>query len=409
MDMARGFAVMGIVLMNIIAFSMPEAAYFNPDAWGGQTLPDRIVWAISFILVDGKMRALFSLLFGASMLLLMDRTEMAGGNGQHRHIVRCFWLALIGLAHYLLLWWGDILMLYAVVGLLAMHFAGKQPLALVKCAFLAFAVHFVIISLLMLSVYSTQRAAAAPDASRADITHAAHMLDSMGRPGSDAIDREIDLYRGDWSGMVDEKAAEFVGWSLSGLQYMGLDTLGFMLLGMAMLKSGFLTGAWSREQYLGTARHCFLIAIPPMATLAVWAWSSGFDTVTTFGAVFAWSFPFRIPMTVGFAAIILAAVTRGEPGAFLLCVEAAGRMSLSNYLGTSLLMTALFYGWGLSLFASVPRAQVYLVIPCLWALMLLWSRPWLTHFRYGPAEWLWRSLTLGRPQPLRRLSEISRA
>jgi len=403
MDMARGFAVMGILLMNIIAFAMPEAAYFNPTAWGGEGLADHIAWALSFILADGKMRGLFSLLFGASMMMLMDRTEMAGANGQIRHIIRCCWLALIGFAHYLLLWWGDILTLYAVLGLVALPFAGKQPLQLVKLAFIVFAVHFLLLLLLMLGIYHVDGAANAGDANAQSIASARSMLTSIGQPGTEQIFEEVALYRGDWSGMVAHKASEYIGWGLSGLKYMGLDTLGFMLLGMAMLKGGFLTGKWSREQYIGTARHCFIIGIPPMLGLAAWAWASGFDVVTTFGISFAWSFPFRIPLTVGFAALIFAIVTRGEPGPWLTRIEAAGRMSLSNYIGTSLVMTAIFYGWGLGLFASVPRAPLYLCVLPVWGLILLWSKPWLSRYRYGPLEWLWRSLTLGRLQKMRNL------
>ncbi len=402
MDIARGFAVMGIVLMNIIAFSMPEAAYINPAAWGGTGAADILAWALSFILVDGKMRGLFSLLFGASMLLLMDRTEMAGGNGRRRHVIRSLWLLVIGVAHYLLLWWGDILALYAVVGLVAMLFAGRRPLALVKLAFLAFAVHFLILSTLILVVHGRASEAIAPGATPDQKTRWEATLESMGKPGSEEIKEEIALYRGNWSGIVAQKASDYAGWAVSGLEYMGFDTLGFMLLGMAMLKGGFLTGDWPRANYLATARHCFLIGIPPMAALALWVWRSGFDTVVTFSVVFAWSFPFRIPLTVGFAALIFALIARREPGPFLTRVEAAGRAALSNYLGTSLVMTAVFYGWGLGLFASVPRAQVYALVLPVWALMLLWSRPWLGRFHYGPMEWLWRSLTLGRPEPLRR-------
>ncbi len=402
MDIARGFAVMGILLMNIIAFTMPEAAYFNPDAWGGTSLADRIAWALSFILIDGKMRGLFSLLFGASMLMLMDRTEMSGGNGRHRHMIRCAWLLALGITHYLLLWWGDILALYAIVGLVAMLFAGKEPLALVKFAFLAFGIHFLIVTLLMLALYHGQGSVAAPDADASDVRKWTAVLDSIGRPGSDSITDEIALYRGGLQGIVADKASHYVSWAVSGVKYMGLDTLGFMLLGMAMLKGGFLTGKWPRENYAGTARHCFLIGVPPMIALAIWTWASGFDTVTTFGAVFAWSFPFRIPLTVGLAALIFAGIAGRKPGAFLTRVEAAGRMSLSNYLGTSLVMTAVFYGWGLGLFGSVPRAQVYLFVLPVWALMLLWSRPWLMRFRYGPMEWVWRSLTTLRVQPLSR-------
>ena len=198
-----------------------------------------------------------------------------------------------------------------------------------------------------------------------------------------------------------QKVADYPGWAISGLEYMGFDTLGFMLLGMAMLKGGFLTGDWQRANYLATARHCFLIGIPPMAALALWACWSGFDSMVTFAVNFAWSFPFRIPLTVGFAALIFTLIAQREPGPFLNRVEAVGRVALSNYLGTSLVMTAIFYGWGLGLFASVPRAQVYAFVPLVWALMLFWSRPWLSRFRHGPAEWLWRSLTLGRLQAMR--------
>ncbi|MGD9810503.1 MAG: DUF418 domain-containing protein [Sphingobium sp.] len=402
MDIARGFAVMGILLMNVIAFSMPEAAYLNPDAWGGRGGADRLTWALSFILFDGKMRGLFSLLFGASMLLLMDRTEMSGGDGRVRHIVRSFWLLLIGALHYLLIWWGDILSLYAVVGLIALLLAGKTPMQLVKFAFLAFFAEFVLLALKMLGIYR------ALSLTGTDPERIGRMLDSMGRPESGAILQEIALYRGGWIETVAHKAADYVHWSVNGLEYMTLDTLGFMLLGMAMLKGGFLTGAWQREQYLATARHCFVIAVPPMTALAIWCWASGFDTVTTFGAVFAWSFPFRIPLTVGWAALILAVATRGKPGAFLTRVEAVGRMSLSNYLGTSIVMTAIFYGWGIGLFARVPRSEVYLFILPVWALMLSWSRLWLDRFVQGPLEWVWRTLTVGRPQPLlRRLGSVA--
>ena len=402
MDIARGFAVMGRLLMNIIAFAMPEGAYFNPDAWGGTSLADRLAWALSFILVDGKMRGLFSLLFGASMLLLMDRAEMAGGDGRKRHIVRCVWLALIGFAHYLLLWWGDILTLYAVIGLVALPLAGKQPMTLVKLAFLAFAVHFLILIGLMLGIHHIIGAAATADAGPDEIALAARTLEQIGEPGSDLIVREVTLYRGDWSAMIAYKAGQYVGWGIAGLHYMGLEVLGFMLLGMAMLKGGFLTGTWPRAHYLATARHCFIIGLPPMTALAAWAWASGFDAVTTFGVVFTWSFPLRIPLTVGVAALIFAVIAKREPGALLTRIEAAGRMSLSNYLGTSLVMTALFYGWGLGLFGSVPRAACYAIVPLVWALMLLWSRPWINRFRFGPAEWIWRSLTLLKPQPLLR-------
>lgn len=401
MDIARGFAVMGILAMNIVTFALPEAAYFNPAAGGGKSIPDIMAWALSFILIDGKMRGLFSLLFGASMLLAMDRAEMDGRDGRMAHISRAFWLTLIGLAHYLLLWWGDILTLYGAVSLIALTCTGKQPVALIKLAFLAFAVHFVILLGTMVSIYHLQSAATAPNATAADMAHFARMLASIGEPGTPDIAREIALSRGDIGPMIAQRAADLPVWVLSGVKYMAFDTLGFMLLGMAMLKAGFLTTRWPLEQYYMTARHCFLIGLPPMVGLALWAIWSGFDTVTTFGIVFAWSFPLRIPLTVGFAAVIYWLALRVKPDN-LQGIAAVGRLSLSNYLGTSMMMTAIFYGWGLGLFGSFSRAELYLFPPVMWALMLVWSRPWLRAFRLGPAEWLWRSLERGKLLRLRR-------
>ncbi|WP_184081123.1 DUF418 domain-containing protein [Sphingobium subterraneum] len=406
-DIARGFAVMGILTMNIIAFALPEAAYGNPRAWGGTSVADIVAWAVSFVLFDGKMRGLFSMLFGASMLIVMDRAEMTGGDGRKAQAARATVLFLIGIAHYLLLWWGDILALYAVVGMIAMLCAGKQPIELVKLAFLAFAVHFVIVMIPAIAAHHGHYAASHPGATHASITHYSALLEGLSAPGSPSIAEEVTRMRGSFAGIAGYKLEHIVGWALGGFQYLMLDTFGFMLLGMAMLKGGFLTGGWPAQQYWQTARHCFLIGLPPMIGLAIWAIASGFDTVTTFGAVFAWSFPFRIPLTVGWAALILWIAVRYSASAGLARIGAVGRLALSNYLGTSLLMTALFYGWGLGLFGMVGRAELYAVVGAVWALMLLWSPLWLRAFHFGPVEWVWRSVAQRRMLPMRRTAEAA--
>ena len=147
MDVLRGCAVMGIVWMNITAFALPQTAYFNPAAVGPLSGGDIGFWAVSLILVDGKMRGLFALLFGASMLLLIDREEMAGRDGRRAQMVRAGWLFVIGAAHFLLLWWGDILRVYALVSLFALLFVHLEPLALIKRAFLFFLLQFLLVAI----------------------------------------------------------------------------------------------------------------------------------------------------------------------------------------------------------------------------------------------------------------------
>lgn len=400
MDALRGFAVMGILLLNIIGFSMPEAAYINPAAWGGTGVVDIAAWFLSFVLFDGKMRGLFSLLFGASMLIIIERAELAGRDGRRVHKIRAGWLFLFGMLHFVLLWWGDILMAYALVSFIALLFVGKDSGALLKWAFGAFLLHFLIVGGVMASAYAYRHAIALPSATPAMMDGYRAMIDSFGAPGNPEIAREVALYRSGFGAIVSSSLSALPG-QLTTLIYFLLDTLGFMLLGMAMLKGGFLTGRWPLDQYRAVARRCFLVGLPPAIALALWVIVSGYDPLTAFGVAFAWSFPFRIPMTLGYAALFLTLVLSAPDHPLIRRIAAAGRMAFSNYLGTSLVMCAIFYGWGLGLFGHVARAPVYLFVFGMWGAMLLWSQPWLARFHYGPLEWLWRSLARGSLQPMR--------
>lgn len=404
MDVLRGCAVMGILWMNVTAFAFPEAAYSNPAAAGPLSAGDILFWAAGFILFDGKMRGLFSLLFGASMLLLIDREEMAGRNGRHAHQVRMGWLLALGLAHYLLLWAGDILMTYAVVGFAALAFVRLEPLALVKRAFLAFLAHFLLCALFIASLYLWARAASASGASRSIQMDFAHFIAGMVDPASREAVAETAIYRGDFAGIVLHHLSGLPGLWLWTFLFSALDTLGFMLLGMAMLKAGFLIGRWDGVQYWRTARHCFLIGLPPMAALAAWIIIGGFAPLTTIGIFLAWSFPFRIPLTVGWAAFILWLIARHRGAPAVTRLAATGRLALTNYLGASLALAGIFYGWGLGWFGTMRLSEMSLIIAAGWAVMLIWSPIWLRHFTIGPVEWLWRSLSNGQSQKIRKNS-----
>lgn len=404
MDVLRGCAVMGILWMNITAFALPQTAYFNPMAAGPLSAGDLLFWLVSFLFFDGKMRALFSMLFGASMLLLIDREEMAGRDGHRAQMIRAAWLFVFGLAHYLLLWWGDILMTYALVGLAAMLFVRKEPLSLLKWAFLFFLLHFLICATFLTSLYGWAHAAAAPGAAAGTGESFADFARSFTDPRHPAIQAEIATYRSDFPTILRHQLDLYVReWPWTFL-FSALDTLGFMLLGMAMLKGGFLAGRWETDQYWRTARHCFLIGLPPMAALAAWVALSGFPALSALGTAIAWSFPFRIPLAVGWAALILWLFAHHRDHRLTIRMAGVGRLALSNYLGSSLVMCAIFYGWGLGLFAHLRLSQLPLLILCAWPIMLTWSTLWLTRFAIGPMEWLWRSLVRRQPQKIRNSS-----
>jgi uncharacterized protein len=153
--------------------------------------------------------------------------------------------------------------------------------------------------------------------------------------------------------------------------------------------------------YAKIAARAFLIGLPPMVALAAWVIASGFDTIIAFGAFFSFSFPFRVVLTVGWAAGLLWLVVQHRESPLIVRVAAAGRAAFSNYLGTSVLMTFIFYGWGLGLFGQIDRATAMLFVFAAWGIMLAWSKPWLQRYRFGPAEWLWRSLARRKLQPMR--------
>jgi uncharacterized protein len=215
-----------------------------------------------------------------------------------------------------------------------------------------------------------------------------------------ALAEQLALYRGDYAGIVRHNLAENLWEPLNSLVIVGAETLAYMLLGMAALKSGFLTGALSKRAYARWALAGFAIGIPAYAVLA-WAIMRADFAVP---ALVAWGFaapvPLRPPMIVASAALIILATRRGGP--LTARIAAAGRAAFTNYLGTSLVMTTIFYGYGLGLFGDFRRVALWPFVFAAWALMLLWSKPWLDRFHYGPFEWLWRSLSRWSPQPMRK-------
>ncbi|WP_164118002.1 DUF418 domain-containing protein [Sphingorhabdus sp. Alg239-R122] len=398
LDALRGFAVMGILAMNIVAFAMPEMAYMSPAIYGGTDAPDLIAWITSFILVDGKMRGLFSLLFGASMMLIIASAEAKGRSPAKTHYGRMFWLALFGLFHFFFIWWGDILFLYALIGSIAFLFRNMQSGKLIKWAIGIYMVGFVLLSLGIGTMIFLQMAASAPDAPQAVVTEYNNMIAEWS-PAATA--KEVALHTGSYMDIVSKKFAEDWYVPLVNPLMLIFETLPLMMIGMACLKNGFLLGQAEQALYRKWALWSLVLGGLIYAALGYFIYINGFDSVIALNASIAWSMPPRLLMTIGYAAFFMLLVKKYARSALMRRVAAAGRAAFTNYLGTSIVMTFIFYGWGLGLYGSVGRWELYLFVVGMWALMLLWSKPWLENFRYGPLEWLWRSLARGSFQPMR--------
>jgi uncharacterized protein len=175
-----------------------------------------------------------------------------------------------------------------------------------------------------------------------------------------------------------------------------------MMIGMAMQKSGFITGRWDAADYQRWAKRMVPLGLLLTAGLAVWMAAVDFDRITALAIFYFWGGIPRLMLTIGYAALLILLIGHYRNHPMLLRVAAAGRAAFSNYLGTSIIMTTIFYGYGLGLFGDVGRAGLWVFVLGAWAVMLLWSKPWLMQYHYGPLEWLWRSLARGKVQLMRR-------
>jgi uncharacterized protein len=400
LDIVRGVAVMGILAMNIVAFAMPPQAYINPLAYGTESAADLASWAFSFVLVDGKMRGLFSFLFGASMLLVIQLAEKAGDSPKRVTFARLAWLLVFGMIHYYLIWFGDILIGYALVGMAAWLFRNLEPRALARWGIALVLVQLAVMGSLAIYAQTLSAAVAAGVADAETVKEWAELSREIAIPSAALLREEMALYLGPWSGIAEYQLTEKAVMPFFFTLMFGWETLAYMLFGMAALKSGFLTGAWDNARYRRTALAALAVAIPAYVVLAALIFADDFSVPGLFTFSFAATVPFRPLVVVAYAALIILATRRG--GWLVGRIAATGRAAFSNYLGTSILMTGLFYGWGLGWFGSLSRVELWPVVVAMWLVMLAWSMPWLDRFQYGPLEWLWRSLARWQVQPMRK-------
>lgn len=400
-DAIRGVALLGILLLNIIGFALPDAAYLNPRAYGGWHGADLATYLVNFVFFDGKMRGLFSFLFGASTLLVIERSIAAGRDPAAVHFARMGWLLVFGLAHLWLIWRGDILTHYALVGMIAFAARKLNVARLVVFGGLLVLFQAMIETPLPIAIGIRQQAiasAATPAEASAHRRALAALSEGLAIPAPGQLAREIALHRGPYLPILKQRFAEERMNPVIGLVFMGAETLAYMLFGMAALRSGMLSGGWGAARYRRWLTVSWGIGLPVFVVIAAIQVRSGFDLF-----VLALTMPITVlarpPMIVGWICL-LSLILAGE-SRWRTRLVAVGRMAFTNYLMTSLICTTIFYGYGLGWYASLSRWQLYPIVAAVWAAILLWSPFWLARFRFGPFEWLWRSLARGKVQPIR--------
>ncbi|QFT76940.1 DUF418 domain-containing protein [Erythrobacter sp. THAF29] len=395
LDFIRGIAVMGILAANIIAFGQPLMATLYPPAFlTDQQDPQNYWWLAQFVLIDGKMRGLFSLLFGAGLWLFIEKAT-ARGSGQGLAVRRLAFLGMFGLIHFYFIWIGDILFLYAVSGLALLAFLSLKPVNQVILGVLGYVVSALIYTALLGGLYWLSTSGVMSDAETAE-------MQSEMMAGMEAnTQMSAAIQSGDYGAFLAANFSENLLMPFSMLTQSMVETIGLMLIGMGLLRMGFFSGTFNRRKmilwgFVGTIGGAL-----GMLWVGLWIRSTGFDVMASmFGFIALSAFP-RLPMILGLAALLVI-FSPAFTGWLGQRISAAGRAAFTNYLGTSILMLFVFHGWALGLYGELSRPQLYIVVLATWVVMLAWSKPWLDRFRYGPLEWLWRCLTYGKKFPIRR-------
>jgi uncharacterized protein len=400
-DAVRGFAVLGILLMNIVGMGLPAFAYINPVYAGGHQGADLWTWAINNVLTDGKMRGLFTMLFGASTILIAQRAEGGVPGPWRTHYSRMFWLLVIGMLHAYLFWFGDILVCYALAGLVIFPFRRLD----VRVQFAVGA--GVLAALFGFHLWETAQleaiyaGAQAPGASAAALKAWNDISILVDPPASMAAEQ----IAGFGGGFMEALKARATVSLLLQTTIMPTDeipeAIGQMFIGMALFRTGFFTLGWSTRAYGRVLIAGYLMAAPATAVLAWLIWKSGFEPIRLH-ALAVWQAPARPFVALAHGALLLLIVRSATAPRLIERLAAAGRMAFSNYLMTSVITTLVFCGFGLGLYGQLSRFEQLGVVVAVWAFILLWSKPWLARFHYGPFEWAWRSLVKWSPQPFVR-------
>lgn len=397
LDLIRGVAVLGILAVNIAGFAGPMIGSTTPNLPQPVGLGDEAAFAFTFLFFEGKMRALLTLLFGAGLLLFWERAEAAGENGDVQQVRRLVWLLLLGALHYLLLWWGDILFVYAACGMAALLMRQVGNLWLLMIALgLYYAWH--LWGLLdMAGAVTAESALRHGTASAAQATLVAQWLDPV---LAWASQEQVEAHLGWWA-LVEVKLTERPFWQVQMVSGAFSETLPLMLVGMVIYRRGFFDGRIARARLVLLASACTGSGLALTGAFLAWAWLNHFPPVAMRAAL-TWGLAMpHLMMGVGYAALLVLGTPRLVRTGIGARLAAAGRMAFSNYVLSSLVMTWCFYGWGLGLFGTVGPLAQWLFVLGGWAAMLGWSAPWLRRYRMGPLEWLWRSLVERRLLPNR--------
>lgn len=411
-DVMRGIAVLGILVINIFAFALPVVVLKNPPVAGGFTGSDLSTWVATHMLFYHKVMPIFSMLFGGGLILLASRLESKGLSVRGIYYRRIFWLLVFGLCHAYLLWIGDILYFYAICGFLIYLFRKKSSRTLIILGVL---IYLIVLPLqhglgrmfefmrdtaeraeLTLSEGGTL------DEAEAGILEAWKSVRKSLDPTDEQIAEEVEIHRNGYGGIARHRAQGLV-WmhTMATFFYFIWRIGGLMLIGMGLMKAGFFSAARSTRFYGTMLIICyvlgFLIVYVGMRRIL----ANNFDFVYIYKEGAAFNIVGGPLVALGHVSLTMLICKAGLLSWLTSRLAAVGRMAFSNYISQTIICTTIFYGYGFGLFGRYGRFHLMGFVLAVWIVQLIVSPIWLKRFRFGPLEWLWRTLTYGKSQPFR--------
>ena len=383
LDVLRGVAVLGILMLNVQVFVMYFGAYSYPPAHMDYSGANAMAWVVQTVFFEMKFVTIFSALFGAGIMLMVgDRPDAP----RKLHFSRMRWLLAIGLIHGFVFWFGDILAPYAVMGMIAVFF---RKMGVVKLLLWGGLMVLISSALMLANLWAMSAIPGAMEPTPFGTV-----------PDTETLAMMTEAYQ---AGFLQSRIFNAIGnlVSLLGqLTVFGPRILGMMLIGMALYKSGFLLARWGAPIYAALAAACLLASLPVLWIFAAQTADDGFPAEEHW--VYAGLNIFlSLVAALGYASLIMLICKAPWLKLLRLPFAAAGRMAFTNYLSQTLVMVGLATGvFGPALWGELERVQQVQLVLAVWAVQLIVSPIWLSVFRFGPAEWLWRSLSYGRLQPM---------
>jgi len=411
LDVIRGIALLGILLMNINGMGLPFS-YGDPTIAGGAEGLNLDVWITNNMLFEGTMRGLFTLLFGAGVILLTSRLEKDGAGITTADIYyrRLLWLLLFGVLHaYVLLWEGEILYPYALFGLLLFPLRNTRPKYLIAggLALICFGILWDVLDYrenlnLKIEAQTAETIKIQGDSLTSQQQKA---IDSWEKKTTKKTKEEVAEYTAEMHGnywtVAKTKVSDnqFMQTWIT-YRYWPWDLLPFMLLGMAFFKLRIFHGERSKLFYIIMMFTGYLIGLGVNYYETKLVIDANFDVLSMANAGQTYGIG-RLFTTLGHVGFFMLFIKSGILGFLQKSLAAVGRMALTNYLMHSIIAAFVFYGFGFSLFNKLQRFELYYVVGGIWLFQLIASPIWFNYFRYGPAEWFWRSLTYKKRQPFK--------